>query len=137
MKPIKYILFSTVFFLVLSCAQNKQNFPPAENALDAGREFIDACLKGDFKKAQAYMLDDDTNLQLLDKLQLDWRAKSSSEKNKFKAASINIAGVEEINDSTTVINYSNSYDNIARKVKVLNRDKEWWVDFKYTFNGNL
>jgi hypothetical protein len=136
MKLLKY-LFILLSFTLLSCGQNKNDQPKAENALDAGREFIDACLKGDFKKAQAYMLDDDTNLKLLDKLQLDWKAKSLEEKTKYKTASINIAGVEELNDSTTLINYSNSYDNIARKVKVLNRDKDWWVDFKYTFNGNL
>ena len=42
-----------------------------------------------------------------------------------------------LNDTMHIINYSNSYDKIARKVKVIQRNGNWLVDFKYTFNGNL
>ena len=56
---------------------------------------------------------------------------------EYGKASINIIEDAAMNDSVHIINYKNSYDNMARKVKVIKRDDKWLVDFKYTFNGNL
>jgi hypothetical protein len=43
----------------------------------------------------------------------------------------------EVNDSTTVINYSNDYMNKPMEIKVIRSNNEWKVDFKYTYSGNL
>lgn len=134
MKKIFTVLVSCV--LLGSCLSNK-NYPKAENALDAGREFIDGCLKGDFDKAEFYMLKDETNNQQLEKLQKDYNQKSKEDKQQYKEASINILNEETLSDSIHIIYYKNSFDKVARKVKVVEINGNWMVDFKYTFNGNL
>ena len=122
-------------FTAYSC--NYNNYENAVTALDGGREFIDGCLKGDFKKASFYMINDSINNSNLLKIKRDYAAKSAAQKHEYATASIIINEDETINDSTHIINYKNSYDKIARKVKVIHRNNNWLVDFKYTFNGNL
>lgn len=136
MKTIRQISCNIlVVILLASCTGN--NYLPAETALEGGREFIDACLKGDFDKAAFYMIDDSVNIEDLLKIKRDYNLKSSDEKYNYSSASIIINADETINDSTHIINYKNSYDKIARKVKVIKRNDRWLVDFKYTFDGNL
>lgn len=134
MKPPS---FSLVVFILMLCACNTYNYNPATTALEGGREFIDACLKGDFEKAAFYMVNDSINNRDLLKIKSDYQLKSSDDRHSYAASSIIINADEPIDDSTHIINYSNSYDKIARKVKVVNRNGNWLVDFKYTFNGNL
>ena len=123
--------------MVLFTACNVNNYQPASTALEGGREFIDACLKGDFDKAAFYMIDDSINNKNLLKIKRDYDFKPAEEKHSYAVSSIIINADETINDSTHIINYSNSYDKVAHKVKVINRNDKWLVDFKYTFNGNL
>ena len=131
-------LFACVLPLILilwGC--NVQNYQPATTALEGGREFIQAYLTGDFDKASFYMINDSINNSDLLKIKRDYNLKSADEKHSYASASIINTSDEAIDDSTHIINYANSYDKIAHKVKVINRNKQWLVDFKYTFNGNL
>jgi hypothetical protein len=138
-----YILLLTLMkklfplFLIVMFLSCSPGYSPASTALEGGREFIDACLTGDFDKAAFYMIDDSGNNNYLLKIKRDFHENSSEQRIEYGKASINIIEDAAINDSTHIINYKNSYDNIARKVKVIRRDDKWLVDFKYTFNGNL
>ena len=134
---MKILFTGLYFFALIACSCNNYNYKDAVTALDGGREFIDGCLKGDFKKAAFYMVDDSINNSDLLKIKRDYNEKSEAQKHEYATASIIIDGDETINDTTHIINYKNSYDKIARKVKVINRNNRWLVDFKYTFNGNL
>ncbi len=136
MNEYKQLLpFFLMMISIISC--DLKNYQPATTALEGGREFIDACLKGDFDKAAFYMIADSTNNKNLLKIKRDYDFKPSDEKHSYATSSIIINADETINDSTHIINYANSYDKVARKVKVLHRNGQWLVDFKYTFNGNL
>jgi hypothetical protein len=133
---MKYLL--TLFFctsLVFCGSQN--TYPLAENALDAGREFIDACLKGDFAKAQYYMLQDASNKQHLQTIETEYHLKDRDQRSQYREASINISGVEEVTENEVIVQYQNSYDKIGKKVKIIRQGNAWLVDFKYTFNPNL
>jgi hypothetical protein len=133
-----YKQFVVVAFCgVLFFCCNVKKYSRAENALDAGREFIDGCLKGDFDKASYYMLQDTENNSLLLQQKKNYDAKSKQEKQEYSSASIIIYEDATLNDSTHIINYQNSYDKTGRKVKVIFHNNTWMVDFKYTFNGNL
>ena len=132
-KQFIYCFYASL--LLLAC--NAPDYQPAITALDGSREFIDGCLKGDFKKAGFYMIDDATNQSDLLKIKKDYDTKSADQKHSYAAASIIINDDETINDSTHIINYANSFDKIGHKVKVINQKGVWLVDFKYTFNGNL
>ena len=130
--------FSLLFIIALFYTCNSEPaYPKAENSFDAAREFIDACLKGQFERADAYMLKDKENEKHLNELRKDYALKTKDNKEEYKEASIIVTDDETLNDSTHIINYKNSYDKIARKVKVIQANGTWLVDFKYTFNGNL
>ena len=132
---MKQLLLLLILFTT-SC-KSSTSYENASNALDAGREFIDASLKGDFAKAYFYMLQDAENKKLLDKIETDYREKDRDGREQYRQASINIGEVTDITDKETIINYSNTYDKIGKKLKVVFINNKWVVDFKYTFNPNL
>lgn len=132
---MKYLIFFLVFVLLISCnTQNKYN--KAENALDAGREFIDGCLKNDFKKAAFYILADTENNRSLRQLEQANNQLTTKDKTQYKLAAINIFEITDISETATIINYSNSYDKIRRKIKVAKVNGDWKVDLKATFGSN-
>lgn len=120
-----------------SNARDDEAYTTAENALDAGREFVDGCLKGKFKKSKFFMVPTPQNEAALDAMQRTYRLKSTEDRNQYREASITIGGVEHLNDTTVIIQYSNSYDKVARKLKVVKRNNSWLVDIAYTLSGNL
>ena len=131
MKWLLLVCISSV--LLFAC----NSYTKAEDPLDAAREFIDACLKGDFDKANFYMLQDHENKAQLEKIKANYQARSTSEKRQYNDANIVILEDSAVNDTAEIINYKNSYDKIARKARVVQQDNTWLVDLKYTFNGNL
>ncbi len=127
----KYFLFLFLFCIACSSSQNK--YIKAENAFDAGREFIDGTLRGDFKKSAFYMLSDSANQQLLIVQEKEFRLKDKEGRQQLRTASINIQQVEETDSITSIIHYNNSYDKIEQKLKVVKQNNNWSVDFKYSF----
>lgn len=130
------LLFIAVVITLCACTGRNQ-YPKPENALDAGREFIDGCLKGDFEKSAFYMVNDSENIQQLRQIENDYHSKNNADRELYNNASIIINEDATLSDTVHIINYSNSFDKISRKVKVILKDGKWQVDFKYTFNGNL
>ena len=59
---------------------------------------------------------------------------TKEEKEKHQEASIRIHQNRKLNDSTSIIYYSNSYKNIQDSLKVIKANGEWLVDFKYIFH---
>jgi hypothetical protein len=131
----KYFI-SSILLLCISCSGNEK-YASAENALDAGREFIDGCLKGDFDKAGFYLLHNTINDAVLSKLKQEYQQKSSIAKKQLKDASITILNVEEVSADATIISYSNSFNNTTRVLKVIHNNNVWLVDVNYTVKGNL
>lgn len=121
----------------LSCSSPK-SYIKAENALDAGREFLDGCLKGEFNKANFYMLQDASNITYLEEAKKKYYQTPEHDRIQYQQASITIQEITELTENITIINYQNSYDKIGRKIKVVKADNDaWLVDFKYTFSPNL
>ena len=83
------------------------------------------------------MIDDTENQKDLLKIKRDYDLKKEDNKQAYATSSIIINEDATVNDTMHIINYKNSYDQFARKVKVVQRNSKWLVDFKYTFNGNL
>ncbi|MCX6205813.1 MAG: hypothetical protein NTZ19_06145 [Bacteroidetes bacterium] len=127
----KLLLISLLFFV--SCNSNNVQFSKAENAFDAGREFIDGTLKGDFKKAAFYMLTDSINQQFLAVQERDFRLKDKEGRQQLRTSSINIQQVEDLDSIVSIIHYNNSFDKINQSVKVIKQNNNWLVDYKYSF----
>jgi len=60
----------------------------------------------------------------------------SQEKEGYKNANIIIDSIQNISDSVTIINYSNTFKKSPTKIKLVKKNNEWFVDFKFTFTGN-
>ena len=120
----------TVFFvliLLIGCGENLQEYTKAENALDAGREFINACLIGDFAKA-AFFSDSRAGKNLkLQEIERKYRLKDKEERQQYRTASINIREVKELNDSITLIYFSNSVDKVSDSLAVVKQKDNWRV----------
>ena len=114
--------------LLISCSGKDQNYRKADDALDAGREYINACLQGDFSKAAFYTLPNDKNKAVLKELEKNYREKDKEGRQQFRTASININEVKELTDSSTLIMFSNSFDKQPHTLYVLKQNNTWLVD---------
>lgn len=132
---MKRIIACIGFSLLLGCNNNKEIKP--ETAMDAGRSFIRASLDGDFKTTETLLLKDSENSQLFESYKRTYSNLDETKKKEYKEASYNINKFEELNDSTTIINYSNSYMKKPMEIKLIRTEGNWLVDFKYTIAGNL
>lgn len=126
-----------VIFLLLAASCSDREADSPVTALDTGREFIRASLNGDFENAEKYLLKDPQNIQLFDSYKHYYNRLPEEKKKNYKNASYEINKYLDINDSTTIINYSNTYMNKPMDIKLVRLKKTWSVDFKYTYSGNL
>lgn len=122
-----------VLVFALSCSSKKAALLPAENSFDAGREFIDGNLKGDFQKAAFYMIADEQNKQFLSVAEQEYRQKDKEGRQELRSASINLEKVEDLNKEQSIIYYSNSFDKKSQKIKVIKTNQGWLVDYKFSF----
>ncbi|MFY7965153.1 MAG: hypothetical protein ACOVO1_09675 [Chitinophagaceae bacterium] len=101
---------------------------PAEDALDAAREFKNSCLKGDFDRAKFYLIaNEKNNINLEDVVKL-YNSKDAEQQKELKEASIIITSNKEIAPSKFEIVLSNSYDKIADTISVIKENNFWLVD---------
>lgn len=131
----KFFLYSiSILFFLSSCSENDYKKP--DDPLEAGRDFIRFALDGKMNNAKSFILPDAANERLFDEIQKKYSNASKAEKEEYKNASIIIKKSQSLNDSTAIINYSNSYKKEDSEIKLVKTNGEWWVDFKYTFTGN-
>jgi hypothetical protein len=136
MKRKLILLFTGLLVYIVSC-NNPAGFKKPEDGLDAGREFIRAVLDGDYKKGELYVLPDEEDMRIYKRYANYMKKRPAEELTGLKSASIIVNKVEALSDSVQIINYANSYSRKPMDIKVVKKDNEWWVDFKYTFSGNL
>lgn len=125
-------LFLFLLFLLFACKNTESDV--SENNIDAARNFIRSALDGKFREARMYMLQDSVNTNYMDVAERAYERADQATKNGYKASSIRIfSPITEVNDSTTIIIYSNSFKNDPDTLKVLKMDGKWLVDLKYLY----
>ncbi len=124
-----FLLFS--FYACKNEDQKPQT--SSESSIDAARNFIRAALDGKFKEAREFMLKDSVNTNYMDVAERSFGRADQSVKDGYRASSIYIHNKNEINDSTTIVIYSNSYKNDHDTLKVLKTNDQWLVDLKYLY----
>ncbi len=119
-------------FLILglftACTSQKSEYRKAEDALDAGREFINSRLQGDFLKAGFYLLPDEKNTSMLASMEKSYREKDKEGRQQWRTASININEVKEQSSTETFIYFQNSFDKRADTIRVIKQTDNWLVD---------
>ena len=127
---ILFLLFFPIAIGIIAC---KNKTPDAENDIDAARNFIRAALDGKFDEARTYLLPDSVNINWMDIAERNYTKADAETKYGYQSSSINIHQVQPLNDSNTVVIYSNSFKNDHDTLKVINENGKWLIDLKYLF----
>lgn len=136
MKKLFQPLLFCLFLFACDDSDKKNEEPPKpENGMDAASKFLRAALDGDYKKARTYLVNDSTNNQMIDIYEKDYNTNLPPEDKKaYKTASIRfLKETHEINDSTTIVHYSNSFKNKPDSLKVIKINGQWFIDLNFTF----
>lgn len=121
--------------ILVLAACNTHSFKKAEDAQDAGREFIRASLDGNYEKASFYLYADSTNKMMFTKWKKDYDRLSPEEQQKYKDADILPIDIRALNDSITSYTYANSYKKDTTTIRVVRLNGEWLVDLKEILNS--
>jgi hypothetical protein len=130
------ILFAAIYVLLLSACATPDQVPNTD--IDVASAFIRNILENNFKEAEKLVLQEETNKQFLELFKKDYNSKNKSELENYRNADIIINEISPVNDSVSIINYSNSYKrDKSSKLKMVRVNGQWLVDLKYTFSGNM
>ena len=130
---MKLKLLTAIFLLLLLGSCNDKRANPTTD-IDVARAFIKDILENDFKDAKRFVLDEEMNNQYFELSKKNFEHKTKEELKEYKDADIIVNELTSLNDSVTIINYSNSYKKESKgKVKVVRVNGQWLVDLKYTF----
>lgn len=130
---ISFLLLS--FFYACNNSNNETANKP-ENDLDAARMFIRDALDGKWDDAKQFLLQDSTNIQLLETAESKYQNLSKAEQQNYKDAEPRFYDTRKLNDSVTIVNYSNSYMNKKDSLKVVRTNGQWLIDLKYSLLPN-
>lgn len=134
---MKRFLFFFLCIFLISCTNNNQEKAP-ENDLDAARMFIRDALDGKFKEARQLMVADSINESRMNDTERTYEEKMSEDtKRSYRESSITIYDTRKLNDSTSIVVYSNTFKNMRDSVKVVRKSGQWLIDLKYTFEKTL
>jgi hypothetical protein len=125
----KTIVYTLPLLFLVACS-GSQSYKKAEDAQDAGREFIRASLDGDYDKARFYLYADSTNQMLLDKWKKDYDRMDHEERKKYMDADIRVIDLKTVNDSVTTYTYANTYKKDTTTIRVIRVKGDWLVDLK-------
>jgi Flp pilus assembly protein TadD len=125
------LLLAALIVFLAACG-DPHSFKKAENAQDAGREFIRASLDGNYEKASFYLYLDSSqqNKMMLDKWKRDYERLPDDERGKYKEADILPINIRNSSDSVTFYTYANSYKKDTTTIRIVRVDGEWLVDLK-------
>lgn len=129
----RFIIMITAASLILISCSSKPDVN-LKDPLESGRGFIEASLKGDYIKAENYLLKDSTNMEYLNNLKEFNKNSSKIERQNYSESNIIIDSIKDVSDSVSVIFYSNTYKKEPTKIKMVKKNNDWLVDFKFTFN---
>lgn len=121
--------------LLTACKTKDSKSPsPSENNIDAARNFIRAALDGKFDEARGFMIQDSVNTNYMDIAERSYQHADQGEKDGYRTSTIRIySPVKELNDSTSIVVYSNTYKNDPDTLRVIRVNGQWLVDLKYLF----
>jgi len=134
-SSLSILFFLSAVIIFSSCNEEKKDRP--NTAIETGRAFIKASLNGDFSTSETLILLDSTNSSLFSAYKEFYNKLSADKKQHYRQSSYEINKLDEINDSVTIINYSNDYMNKPMDIKIVRVKNIWFIDFKYTYSENL
>jgi len=132
----KVALFIVAFLpLYWACSNNEDaNTAKGENDVDAASMFIRSALDGRWKDAKRLIVQDSANIQDLEVAEQNYTQRMNAlDQRGYREAQITIHETRKVNDSTSIVSYSNTFKKQRDSVKVLKVGNQWLVDLKYSF----
>lgn len=135
---MKGLLIISLFLVVFSTScrnsdtDRSDTTKTSENDVDAARNFIRLFLDGELDKARTMLVTDSLNTQIFDAYERIYKNRQASEKKGYKGSTIQIHSVRTVNDSVSVVSYSNSFKKIVDSLKVMKDNGAWKIDLKYS-----
>ena len=126
------VFFLFLLFSLYACRSNDKQ-SQSENDVDAARNFIRSALDGKFDEARTYMLGDSSNTNYMDVAERSYQRAEQAVKDGYRVSAIHVHQVKPVNDSTSIVIYSNSFKNDHDTLKVLKVNNQWLVDLKYLY----
>ena len=131
-------IFLLLALLQISCFnKQKEDSKRPDTALETGTLFIQNSLQGNFNQCAPLILKENDNLHLFGEFKNYYNKKPENWKKEIRSSGYIINKYLDLNDSTTIINYSNPKLSRPMEIKVVLKDHQWWIDYKYTYSGNL
>jgi len=119
--------YTLLLALVIACSTPTKNFPPAGSSIEAGRNYVEACLQGDFEKATAYAAPTQSMKIHTANTEKKYRDLDKEGRSNFRQASIIILGITDQDSLHTQMNYQYSLDKKPRQVEIEKTNGKWLV----------
>lgn len=131
---LKKISFYFLLITIFSCS-NETSAPEEkpEGDADAARMLLRAVLDGRWKDAKTLVVQDETNFQYLDVTEQRFTRMPVDSVRSYRQSQIHFFHTRRLNDSASIITYSNSFTNQKDSIKVVKFNGYWLVDFKFKF----
>ena len=123
MKSMPILLLA----LFIGCTTPTKSFPPAGSSIEAGRNYVEACLQGDFEKATAYAAPTQTMKLHTANTEKNYRNLDKEGRSNFRQASIIILGITDQDSLHTQMNYQYSLDKKPRQLEIEKKSGSWFV----------
>jgi hypothetical protein len=131
---MKFSAFLLAVILFASCKDSdREEITTSENNIDAARNFIRSALDGKFNDARRFMIRDSVNLNYIDVVERSFSNLDQATRDGYRTSSIRILEKKDINDSTAVVIYANTFKNDPDTLKVMRIGGEWLVDLKFLY----
>jgi hypothetical protein len=120
-------IFIGLFALLMGCSTPTKNFPPAGSSIEAGRNYLEACLQGDFEKAVAYAAPTQAMKLHTANTEKNYRDLDKEGRSSFRQASIIIEGITDQDSLHTRMNFQYSLDKKPRQIEIEKTNGKWLV----------
>ena len=129
-----YFIFLSLFY---ACSNNDAVSGKPENDVDAARMFIRSALDGKWKDARKLIVQDSSNIEDLEVAERNYTERMNAmDQRGYREAQITIHDTRKINDSASVVIYSNTFKKERDSIKAVKSNGDWLVDLKYSFPNN-
>jgi hypothetical protein len=129
----KFLFLFTIFGLIGCADDGAKTTGKTENDVDAATTFIRKALDGKWKEARQLVVQDDANIEDLETAERMATRKDAETQRKYRESQINVHDTRKLNDSASVVIYSNTFTNKRDSIKVVKVGGDWLVDLKYSF----
>jgi hypothetical protein len=130
-------LYLISLFAFYACSNNEGVSGKPENDVDAARMFIRSALDGRWKEARKLIVQDSANIEDLEVAERNYTERMNAmDQRGYREAQITIHDTRKLNDSASVVIYSNTFKKERDSVKAVNLNGDWLVDLKYSFPNN-